>query len=240
MFSDLEFWWEADLAKSGRSTCKKCKQQIGKDEPRLGRTTHEDDHHGSNWGYFHPKCAVMAVRYWKDMPALDLGTLRGLDTLPAACQEEIRSACRGSDVGGKAKGKGKGNGNGSGNAAGVLKRPSEAVAADSAAKRRRSADPAASGPPADVVREMEALTAAKLKELLRLNDQVVTGTKAQLVARAADGKAFGALPRCPKCSGGRIRHEAGVYKCPGYMDDEEFMPCDYQSEAVDRLPWKGP
>jgi len=50
----------------------------------------------------------------------------------------------------------------------------------------------------------------KLKALLKLNDQSRSGNKAVLVAKVADGAAFGKLPRCPKCFGGKIK-----FRVPG-------------------------
>lgn len=48
-------------------------------------------------------------------------------------------------------------------------------------------------------------TIPELKELLDDNDQLKGGTKAVLVARCADGSLYGALPRCPRCGGGKLK-----------------------------------
>ena len=48
-------------------------------------------------------------------------------------------------------------------------------------------------------------TIPELKELLDANDQLKGGTKAVLVARCADGKLYGGLPRCPQCGGGKLK-----------------------------------
>lgn len=53
--------------------------------------------------------------------------------------------------------------------------------------------------------EFQTWTNEKLKLLLKSNDQSRTGNKAVLVAKCADGAAFGRLPRCPKCLGGKIK-----------------------------------
>eukprot|EP00811_Abedinium_folium_P037031 NODE_9684_length_1406_cov_4.647381.p2 GENE.NODE_9684_length_1406_cov_4.647381~~NODE_9684_length_1406_cov_4.647381.p2 ORF type:complete len:402 (+),score=111.75 NODE_9684_length_1406_cov_4.647381:95-1207(+) len=104
--------------------------------------------------------------------------------------------------------------------------------------RKKGKDPALQGAPAKVVEELQKLGVNALKALLRTHDMSTTGTKAELVARCADGKAFGALPRCPQCSGGRIRFEAGIYRCPGYMDDDDFNPCNFKASTIERLPWQ--
>lgn len=219
-----KFWWKADLAKTGRSTCKKCKAPIEAGAARLGWTTKNYDHWGSNWGYFHPPCAVLAGKLWKTHSPVHVKGLKGLGSLPQDQQAAIREAAAPARQGPAA-------------AEPPRKMPAGAEGVP-AAKRPRAADKAAAGPPAEVVAEMSKLTTDKLKELLRANGQVVSGTKGVLVARAADGKAFGALPRCPTCHAGKIKFENGVYRCPGYMDDDTFMSCMFTADTVERNAWK--
>jgi len=49
-----------------------------------------------------------------------------------------------------------------------------------------------------------------MKALLKANDQSRSGNKAVLLAKCADGSAFGKLPRCPTCHGGKIK-----FRLPG-------------------------
>ena len=44
-------------------------------------------------------------------------------------------------------------------------------------------------------------SATALKDMLRLNDQRITGSKPELVEWVAYGKVLGAIPRCPSCAG---------------------------------------
>ena len=68
----------------------------------------------------------------------------------------------------------------------------------------------ADGPTADQLdfakfeAEFGAESVAVLKELLRLNDQKLSGAKAELVLRCTDAKVYGSLPKCPDCGGGRM------------------------------------
>ena len=60
---------------------------------------------------------------------------------------------------------------------------------------------------------------------MQANEQLLGGTKAELVARCVDGEARGGLPACPTCGVGRLHvkyDEAGrpTYACPGYFDSE--------------------
>jgi Poly(ADP-ribose) polymerase and DNA-Ligase Zn-finger region len=50
--------------------------------------------------------------------------------------------------------------------------------------------------------ELTKQTIPQLKELLRLNNQLVGGTKSELVARTADAMVNGPLPKCSRCAGG--------------------------------------
>ncbi len=67
------------------------------------------------------------------------------------------------------------------------------------------------------------------------------GRKDELAARCADGRQFGRIPPCPKCGGGKLKfdREKGLYFCPGYMEDTDFVHCDgkFGFEDVKRAEW---
>jgi len=71
-----------------------------------------------------------------------------------------------------------------------------------------------------------------------MNDQSAGKNKQELLEKVADGMLFGALPRCPKCAGGRLRVLGNMYTCPGFMEDDTFQDCDYVSMDIKRIPWK--
>lgn len=77
-----------------------------------------------------------------------------------------------------------------------------------------------------------------LKQRLRDNDQVMTGTKQELLDRIRNCVANGCLPRCPKCFGGRLKKGSKGYYCPGSYDDDKFLRCSYKSNDCERVPWK--
>ena len=51
-------WYVVDYAKTGRSTCKefRCRESIKEGELRIGIEAPEDDHRGSQLGWYHPSC----------------------------------------------------------------------------------------------------------------------------------------------------------------------------------------
>ncbi len=78
-----------------------------------------------------------------------------------------------------------------------------------------------------------------LKDLLRKNNQKISGSKSELVERCSEGKLLGALPNCPKCFGGKLRFnlKTGEYSCPGYMEDTTMIYCNFKSNDVKRNAW---
>ena len=107
---------------------------------------------------------------------------------------------------------------------------------------------------------------ADLKELLRYNEQLVTGAKEELVHRCVDRFLHGNMPRCPECGGGRMQYgwkgkyapfcssflDVDLYShqilscvgyfCPGFWNAEEdrFTTCFYTVEKIERPPWTEP
>jgi len=85
-----------------------------------------------------------------------------------------------------------------------------------------------------------------LKQLARANNAKVSGSKVELVARLADFKMWGSIPKCEACGGGtpvvtytqRWGHGGqGEWRCKGYFDDGVFQPCHDKPAAVERIPW---
>jgi hypothetical protein len=65
----------------------------------------------------------------------------------------------------------------------------------------------------------------ELKEVLKANEQLLSGAKAVLAERCTDGELRGGLPACPTCGVGRLHvtYDTGgkaTYACPGYFDTE--------------------
>lgn len=94
----------------------------------------------------------------------------------------------------------------------------------------------------DLKKSLGEKTNNELKEMCRKNAQKVTGTKDELVERIADGKVLGAIPKCQSCGGGRPKWNAksGTYRCPGYMEDSDFINCNksFSVSDITRSPWQ--
>jgi hypothetical protein len=69
----------------------------------------------------------------------------------------------------------------------------------------------------------------ELKTFLKNNSQKSSGSKSELCERLADCFLNGCLPHCPKvnliinkCGGAVLTYNDGLFKCPGYFDDDHF------------------
>ena len=73
------------------------------------------------------------------------------------------------------------------------------------------------------------------------NGQSRSGNKTELADNCADGKVLGKIPQCESCGGGRLRFnmKTGIYKCPGFMEDDKFVNCHktFTMEEVNRTRW---
>eukprot|EP00927_Polykrikos_kofoidii_P012633 TRINITY_DN15465_c0_g1_i1.p1 TRINITY_DN15465_c0_g1~~TRINITY_DN15465_c0_g1_i1.p1 ORF type:complete len:871 (-),score=150.37 TRINITY_DN15465_c0_g1_i1:92-2704(-) len=87
-------------------------------------------------------------------------------------------------------------------------------------------------------RRLERRTIDELKHCLRLNNQLVGGTKPELLRRVADGVVFGALPPCPQC-GGHFHTEGGRFRCR--KPNREKEPCGFEAtlDELETKPFKG-
>ncbi|KAH0688354.1 hypothetical protein KY285_018923 [Solanum tuberosum] len=83
------------------------------------------------------------------------------------------------------------------------------------------------------------VSTGELREMLEANDQESSGSELDLRDRCADAMHFGALPKCPLCSG-HLRYSGGMYRCHGYLS--EWSKCSYSVTDIkrDKGKWKIP
>lgn len=63
--------------------------------------------------------------------------------------------------------------------------------------------------------------------MLTKNNAATSGSKENLVHRAALAKVLGIQPNCPSCGGQNLRFyfADGEFYCPGYLDDTDWTNC---------------
>ncbi|KAL0435635.1 UNVERIFIED_CONTAM: Poly [ADP-ribose] polymerase 1 [Sesamum radiatum] len=83
------------------------------------------------------------------------------------------------------------------------------------------------------------VTTSELREMLEANEQDSKGSELDLRERCADGMLFGALAKCPMCSGS-LHYSSGMYRCGGYLS--EWSKCSYSTTEPQRVKakWKIP
>lgn len=84
-------------------------------------------------------------------------------------------------------------------------------------------------------------TKKELQDILRKNDQKITGSREELVERVADGELFGKIPRCPLCFEGHLQYnyKRGLYICPGFWEKDHFRRCKaaFDRDFIQREQW---
>ncbi|KAL0383594.1 UNVERIFIED_CONTAM: Poly [ADP-ribose] polymerase 1 [Sesamum calycinum] len=83
------------------------------------------------------------------------------------------------------------------------------------------------------------VTTSELREMLEANEQDSRGSELDLRERCADGMLFGALAKCPMCSGS-LHYSSGMFRCGGYLS--EWSKCSYSTTEPQRVKakWKIP
>uniref|UniRef100_A0A803M7S8 Poly [ADP-ribose] polymerase n=1 Tax=Chenopodium quinoa TaxID=63459 RepID=A0A803M7S8_CHEQI len=83
------------------------------------------------------------------------------------------------------------------------------------------------------------VSTVELRQMLQANEQSTSGSELDLRDRCADGMMFGALERCPMCSG-HLSFSGGMYKCHGFIS--EWSKCSYSTNQPERIKgkWKLP
>ncbi|APR88445.1 hypothetical protein A7982_13794 [Minicystis rosea] len=74
--------WSVEVSKTGRASCRTCKEAIGKGELRLGEPYEYDGHEAIRW--HHPKCARGRLQ--------DAAKLKGFDSLTAKQKSQLQEA----------------------------------------------------------------------------------------------------------------------------------------------------
>lgn len=247
--SESETTYSIENAKSGRSSCKKCKEKIGKGEIRLGVSSPGPGGFDLQ-SWYHPKCFTLPRKVTK--AGIDAATFvadmledntEGQTYVSDNTDELI------SDIEYKAPKKKKVEGPATGSSK-TIKRVkedlekirAEAISDDDEGPKKKKAKKGLSEDDrakAEVYGIYEGCKNDELKDVLRWNKQMVGGTKDALLARIIDGHLNGRLGRCPACKNGRVKlaEDGDGAFCNGYFDEENGVrvSCFFKS-SIDKAP----
>jgi len=256
--------FEVEYAKSSMSTCRVCMAKIIKEHLRVGHVALPDHPSSSSageleggdkriakvaestrWHHFECFPTMKGAKWMTANVPSDASSAHGFDALKSTDKKKLRdmfsmlragatdtSAIKkrkaAEEAGGKKK-KAKGK---------------KAESPDAALAKLTTVQGVLSKKELQQVQKHEAdlstVTGAHLEHELAANEQKKSGKKTELVTRVAEGRVLGALPKCPKCSKGKISWNriGGIYSCPGYYEDAVQHRCYFRVKELKRLKWK--
>ncbi|XP_022967405.1 poly [ADP-ribose] polymerase 1 [Cucurbita maxima] len=239
-----------EVSQTSRASCKRCKQKIMKGEVRLSTALDGKGAKGLAW--YHANC------YMEQSPSAQVSKLAGWQNLPSSDQAAVSALVKKPPSADKNEAKQATSKAGKRKKDTMTDQDSKVTKAVGDVSESRSmknaivtADPQNSS---DLVSKLEAqskelwklkddlkknVTTVEMREMLESNDQDSTGSELDLRDRCADGMMFGALAKCPICSGS-IRYSGGMYRCHGYQS--AWSKCSYSTREPERLTgkWKVP
>ncbi|XP_026400993.1 poly [ADP-ribose] polymerase 1-like isoform X2 [Papaver somniferum] len=242
-----------EVSPSGRAACRHCSEKIPKGEVRLSTKAEGPGARGVQW--HHATC------FLKSSPSTQVDKLTGWDKLSVSEQQNLRAlnqkgastvkqerqkneehAEQSAKVGTKRKMVAAGDQ--------VLKipKPEEGVSSSRGASEKHGSK--AVQPASDLETTLEAqskeiwaikddlkkhVATSELREMLEANEQDSAGSEFDLRDRCADGMLFGALTKCPICSG-PLHYSGGNYRCHGYVS--AWSKCSYSTTSPERVKEK--
>ena len=238
-------------AKSGRSSCKRCKEKIDKGTLRIQTTVARDDTH-SMASSTHPSCFNLPRKYATGANKISAeqfvdDILQDSDgsILPAK-RDELIAAIE-SHPRKKKKEPMSGDGD---SAEAILFRIKAALEADEkepAAKKIKldvsSSNADREAAMTQAYAKYSKLKNDELKDYLRWNRQMVGGNKSYVLIKILDGHTCGRLARCGQCGGGRLKlveDDCHMVACNGKYDEELNMrlPCSFKGPASEAPRWE--
>lgn len=251
-----------EVSQTSRATCRHCSKKIMKGEVRISAKPDGQGTKGLAWHHANcfldlsPSTQVEKLSGWGNLTVSDQGAVKALVNVPsttkngtkAVVQENKEMPAQQSTS--KAGTKRKNVGGVESSKVGKFEGDVSTSRAASVASSNNLPDEHAS----DLESKLEAqtkelwalkddlkkhVTTAELREMLEANGQDSTGSELDLRDHCADGMMFGALGRCPICSG-PLRYSGGIYRCRGYQS--AWSKCSYSTREPERLKgkWKIP
>ncbi|GER29708.1 poly [ADP-ribose] polymerase [Striga asiatica] len=240
-----------EISQTSRATCRICNQKIMKGEIRISTKPEGQGARSLSWN--HAKCyletspssAVDKFSGWGSLSDTDRATLlsfvkenpsrsKGKEVLhEESIPKEGTKRKRADESNSKAK---------------ISK--SSGDASSNKIKQLEDGQSKASNLESQLEKQTRALWALKddlkkyvstseLREMLEANEQDSRGSELDLREHCVDGMFFGALAKCPMCSGW-LRYSSGLYRCGGFLS--EWTKCSYSTSEPQRVKgkWKIP
>eukprot|EP00659_Diplonema_papillatum_P021159 gene21159-32595_t len=204
-----------EYAKSNRSKCQACKENIEKGSLRIGPMVQSQFFDGLIPLWHHDTCFEDRWLPKHGEKLRSTANIGGLGDLKFSDQQAIRALVQEGTM-------------------------DEAAAEDGTKEERLLAEESKK---LWAMRELAAgLSNREMKDVLEHNDQPhagkIFGGESKCLDRIADGMLFGALPKCDECDGD-LRFVRSKYVCTGSVD--AFTRCsNFKGEDVARRPWKIP
>ncbi|KAL4353464.1 hypothetical protein GQ457_06G028910 [Hibiscus cannabinus] len=214
--------WPAEYAKSARSSCKSCKSVITKEAFRLRKMLTATQFDG--FMPLHSLHYVEPCRLYTKESKSDK-----VENLPSSDQANISALVK--KVPAAKKGKG----------TEVPEEKHSQSTSTAGSKRKKDVDDDKKSKVTKLEGELKELwaftdelkkhvTTAELREMLEANGQDATGSELNLRYRRADGMMFGALGKCPMCSG-CLHFSGGKWKVPDETNND-FLSKWFKAQKI--------
>lgn len=251
-----------EASQTSRATCRHCSKKIMKGEVRISAKPDGQGTKGLVWHHANcfldlsPSTEVEKLSGWGNLTVSDQGAVQALVKVPSTTKNGTKAAVRenkevpAQQSTSKAGTKRKNVGDFESSKIGKFEGDVSTSRAASVVSSNNLPDEHASDLESKLEAQMKELwalkddlkkhvTTAELREMLEANGQESTGSELDLRDNCADGMMFGALGRCPICSGS-LRYTGGIYRCHGYQS--AWSKCSYSTREPERLKgkWKIP
>lgn len=221
-----ETTYSLEFAKSNRSKCKKCKEQINKGDIRIQSSNQNDEF--TMVSNYHPTCFNKPRKYadLDDFMENGLVDATGGDILPSK-YDELKEQL--------AYKKPKKKASEVENPLADIKELFESQSEDNPTKKQKNEK-------VEAYAKYHKTKLDELKDVLRWNRQVLKGIKNVVLFKVVDGTVHGRLSLCQLCGGKlKVTDDCQGVACSGTFDEEAQlrMPCEFKCslEAAPRWKW---
>ncbi|XP_021365761.1 poly [ADP-ribose] polymerase 1-like isoform X2 [Mizuhopecten yessoensis] len=220
--------YETEYAKSGRSGCRGCGDNIAKGAVRIAVKDFESQRaklYGPQNLWYHVDCFVSEREDLEFTTDKNPDKIKGFNRLKKEDQEELFTKLGKGEKIKKRKGDAKGD-------AGGKKAKKEETEEEKQLREQSQL----------IWKNRDLLSKSvsnnAIKVMLQLNNQELPTGESRLLDACADALVFGALEKCPECKKGQLVYSAVGYKCSGDMT--EWTKCMYITKTPKRKTFKIP